>query len=98
MITIPMQVSVSEVLLPVAVAVSEVNIPVQVAAAYQMRDGEIIVTGAEDEQQIVAFSTEGHMLGQSISHDGSAVIPTNLQHGAIAIVKIGDKTVRIMEK
>ena len=64
----------------------------------QMRDGEIIVTGAKDEQQIVAFSTEGHMLGQSISHDGSAVIPTNLQHGAIAIVKIGDKTVRIMEK
>ena len=41
MITIPMQVSVSEVLLPVAVAVSAVNIPVQVAAAYQMRDGEI---------------------------------------------------------
>lgn len=41
MITIPMQVSVSEVLLPVAVAVSAVNIPVQVAAEYQMRDGEI---------------------------------------------------------
>ena len=41
MITIPMQVSVSEVLLPVTVAVSAVNIPVQVAAAYQMRDGEI---------------------------------------------------------
>lgn len=41
MITIPMQVSVSEVLLPVAVAVSAVNIPVQVAASYQMRDGEI---------------------------------------------------------
>jgi hypothetical protein len=41
MITIPMQISVSEVLLPVAVAVSAVNIPVQVAASYQMRDGEI---------------------------------------------------------
>ena len=41
MITIPMQVSVSEVLLPVAVAVSAVNLPMQVAASYQMREGEI---------------------------------------------------------
>ena len=41
MITIPMQVSVSEVLLPVAVAVSAVNLPVNVAASYQMREGEI---------------------------------------------------------
>ena len=41
MITIPMQVSVSEVLLPVTVAVSAVNIPVQVAAEYKMREGEI---------------------------------------------------------
>ena len=41
MITIPMQVSVSDVLLPVAVATSAVNIPVQVAASYQMREGEI---------------------------------------------------------
>ena len=41
MITIPMQVSVSEVLLPVAVAVSSVNLPMQVAASYQMREGEI---------------------------------------------------------
>lgn len=41
MITVPMQVSVSEVLLPVAVAAGAVSIPVQVAAAYQMREGEI---------------------------------------------------------
>lgn len=41
MITIPMQVSVSEVLLPVEVAVSAVNLPVNVAASYQMREGEI---------------------------------------------------------
>ena len=41
MITVPMQVSVSEVLLPVAVAVSAVDLPMQVAASYQMREGEI---------------------------------------------------------
>ena len=41
MITIPMQVSVSDVLLPVAVAVSDIEIPIGVATSYQIIEGEM---------------------------------------------------------
>ena len=41
MITVPMQVSVSNVQLPISMAVSDVNLPVGIGAAYQMREGEI---------------------------------------------------------
>jgi hypothetical protein len=40
MITIPMQVSVSNVLLPVSVAASDVEIPIGVATSYQMVEDE----------------------------------------------------------
>ena len=40
MITIPMQVSVTNVLLPVSMAVSDVEIPIGMAASYQIIEGE----------------------------------------------------------
>ena len=47
MITIPMQVSVSQVNLPVGVATSAVSLPVSLGAAYQMREGDIYQGGYE---------------------------------------------------
>ena len=45
MITIPMQVSVSQVVLPVGVSTSAVVLPASLGAAYQMRQGEIYAGG-----------------------------------------------------
>jgi hypothetical protein len=62
----------------------------------QMRDGTIIVTGANDGQEISVFDTSGQMLGRNISSNGTADISTSLRRGSTAVVRIGDKAVKVV--
>jgi len=73
------------------VSVSEVKaVPVLIQA-----DGrQIVITGAADGTPISVFSINGMQAGSAISQNGKTTIPVQLS-GNIAIVKIGDRSVKV---
>ena len=62
-------------------------------------DGSIlIVEGIDDGEQVSVFGVDGTQQGQAISQNGVAAINTSLPTGSVAIVKIGQKSVKIVVK
>lgn len=66
------------------------------AVLIQTQNGQITVSGADDGTKISVFETNGRQIGSAISHGTIAHINSNLLSGSIAIVKIGEKSVKIM--
>ena len=60
--------------------------------------GQLTVEGAADGEAISVYTVNGVKNGSAISQNGAASIDTNLQAGSIAIVKIGDKSVKVVIK
>ena len=64
----------------------------------QTENGNITISGADDGTAINVYEINGLQVGSTISHNGHANIITNLQSGSIAIVKIGDRSVKVVVK
>ena len=64
----------------------------------QSENGRISVSGVGDGTAIAVFGTNGVKVGAAVSHSGQAVINTNLPSGSVAIVKIGEKSVKVVVK
>lgn len=64
----------------------------------QMENGEIRVSGAEDGKRIAVFDANGMEIGTAISQGGQVNIPSPLPQGSIAIVKIGERSVKLAVK
>jgi len=60
--------------------------------------GVLTIDGADDGTLISAYAVSGFQAGSAISKSGRATIATNLQPGSIAIVKIGQKSVKVLVK
>ena len=73
------------------------NIPAN-AVLIQSEGGSIKVQGVDDGTQVNVYSINGTQAGSAISQSGAAIINTNLQPGSIAIVKIGQKSVKVVVK
>ena len=73
------------------------NIPAN-AVLIQSEGGSIKVQGADEGTQVNVYSINGTQAGSAISQSGAATINTNLQPGSIAIVKIGQKSVKVVNK
>ena len=73
------------------------NIPAQ-AVLIQSEGGSIKVQGVDEGTQVNVYSINGTQAGSAISQSGAATINTNLQPGSIAIVKIGQKSVKVVIK
>ena len=73
------------------------NIPAQ-AVLIQSEGGSIKVQGVDEGTQVNVYSINGTQAGSAISQSGAATINTNLQPGSIAIVKIGQKSVKVVMK
>ena len=73
------------------------NIPAQ-AVLIQSEGGSIKVQGVDEGTQVNVYSINGTQAGSAISQSGAAIINTNLQPGSIAIVKIGQKSVKVVIK
>ena len=73
------------------------NIPAQ-AVLIQSEGGSIKVQGVDEGTQVNVYSVNGTQAGSAISQSGAATINTNLQPGSIAIVKIGQKSVKVVIK
>ena len=73
------------------------NIPAN-AVLIQSEGGSITVQGVDEGTQVNVYSINGTQAGSAISQSGAAIINTNLQPGSIAIVKIGQKSVKVVIK
>ena len=73
------------------------NIPAQ-AVLIQSEGGSIKVQGIDEGTQVNVYGINGTQAGSAISQSGAATINTNLQPGSIAIVKIGQKSVKVVIK
>ena len=76
-------------------AVTEVKaLPVLI----QTQGGTISVRGIDDGMEVSAYSVDGKKEGFAISEAGQAVVNTNLTSGSIAVIKIGEKAIKVQIK
>ena len=73
------------------------NVPAN-AVLIQSEGGSIKVQGVDEGTQVNVYGINGTQAGSAISQSGAATINTNLQPGSIAIVKIGQKSVKVVMK
>ena len=73
------------------------NIPAQ-AVLIQSAGGSIRVQGVDEGTHVNVYGVNGTQAGSAISQSGAATINTNLQPGSVAIVKIGQKSVKVVIK
>ena len=65
-------------------------------ATIKTEGGRIIVTGADDGTKVSVYEISGRYVGSATSIGANASINANLPSGSIAIVKIGDKSERVI--
>ena len=76
-------------------AVTEVKaLPVLI----QSNSGTITIQGANEGTEIMVYSVNGMKQGSAIATNGFATINTSLRPGSTAIVKIGEKAVKVLIK
>ncbi len=73
------------------------NVPAR-AVMIQSNGGILTIEGADDGTPVSVFDISGVQEGTATISNGSATISTNLQPGSIAIVKIGQKSVKVVMK
>ena len=60
--------------------------------------GLLTVQGAGDGTQVSVCTADGALVGSAISQNGQVQIHTGLRPGAVAIVSVGQKSVKTMVK
>lgn len=64
----------------------------------QNNGGSLTIQGVNNGMPIRVYEANGKLAGTGISQNGKATVNTNLQTGAIAIVKIGERSVKVVIK
>ena len=73
------------------------NIPAN-AVLIQSENGRISISGVGDGTAISVFGTNGVKVGSAVSHSGQAIVDTKLPSGSVAIVRIGNRSVKVVVK
>lgn len=68
------------------------------AVLIQSNNGLLSIYGVENGTDIAVYSSSGMMVGSAKSIGESSSIATSLKNGEIAIVKIGDRAIKVMMK
>ena len=68
------------------------------AVLIQSEGGVLTVQGLDDGQQVSVLSIDGTQAGAAVSRNGQATVGINLKAGSVAIVKIGDWSVKVAIK
>ena len=66
------------------------------AVLIQTEGGRITINGVNDGTNVSIYNTNGVLSGNTISQNGSASINTNLPIGSVAIIRIGDKSIKLI--
>ena len=62
----------------------------------QSQDGIITVSGVDHGSKISVYDASGKMVGSTKVKDNQASLATNIKKGEVAIIKIGEKTMKIV--
>ena len=73
------------------------NVPAH-AVLIQSNGGVLTIQGADDGTAVNVYSINGTQAGSAVSSNGSAIVSSNLQPGSIAIVKIEEKSIKVVVK
>lgn len=68
------------------------------AVMVKAEGGQLTIEGAEDNTNISAYSLEGVPMGTSTSKNGVASLITPIRKNSIFIVKIGNKSMKVIMK
>lgn len=68
------------------------------AVMIKAEDGLLTIEGADDNTNIVVYTLDGVQVGSTISKNGIAHVSTNLIRDNIAIMKIGNRSIKVMMK
>ena len=60
--------------------------------------GELTVQGIDDGTQVSVYGVNGTQVGTAVVQNVQATVSTTLQSGSVAIVKIGQKSVKVLLK
>ena len=66
------------------------------AVLIQSHDGTVSVEGVADGTDITIYDTSGQMVGSTKANCNYTTIAINLRNGSVAIVRIGDKSLKII--
>ena len=77
---------------PTSVQAVKESVPVLIST----NNGAITVKGELDGQTVTVYSAEGKLLGSDSISGGQATISTSLNTGSVAIVKIGQRAVKVV--
>ena len=72
-----------------------INVPAT-ALFITSRNGELSINCALDGESVEVYTTGGALVGTTTIENGNATIQTGLSKGSMAIVKIGDKSVKVI--
>ena len=70
------------------------NIPAN-AVLIQSEGGIVKVEGIDDGTPVTIYTPDGKQVGSAVCRNGAALVGTSIQPGNVAIVKIGDKSVKV---
>ena len=68
------------------------------AVVIQTANGCVSVNGLDDGAKVSVYDIRGAEVGSAVSYSGSVNINTNMVSGSIAIVKIGEKSIKVPMK
>ena len=66
------------------------------AVLIQSHDGTLSITGVAEGTDIVVYSASGQMVGSAKARGEHSTIATNLRRGDVAIVRIGDRSLKVV--
>ena len=66
------------------------------AILIQSCDGIISVSGVEDGENVSIYTISGVMVGKMKTHGGHSSIATNIPRGEVAIVRVGNNSIKIV--
>lgn len=73
------------------------QVPAQ-AVLIQSEGGLLTVQGLDDGTEVSVYGVNGTEASAAVSHNGQAQVNTHLSPGSVAIVKIGEKSVKVVIK
>ena len=64
----------------------------------QAENGEVSVQGVPEGTQVSVYDVNGRELGSNLSRGSNTKVSTQMGTGSVAVVKIGDRTVKVLMK
>lgn len=68
------------------------------AVMIQNADGQLTINGLVDGTSVNVYNLNGTIVGSAISNNGSAIVNSNFHVGSTAIVKVGNKNIKVTIK